>query len=170
MSPGFLSYTLWGRRRGTCKGVEPKSMVLRPLIPKQSANTPRTPIREAPQIHHWGPLLLSVTSHLQEHSPEIRKFFRSTAGISLPSVALMTVVLMARHYSWGYVRWRLDPSHFLWPLLEGPFAYFGCSMELARPSECSSTLHLMHMQAQGIGFLTAERGRELLLKKSWLSD
>lgn len=63
-----------------------KLMVLRLLITRQSVNTPRTPMREAPHIHHRGPLLLSVTSYLLEYSPEIRdrKFFRSTAGISLP--------------------------------------------------------------------------------------
>lgn len=61
-------------------------MILKPLIPRQSGNTPRTPMREALQVHHWGPLLLSVTLHLLEHSPEIRdrKFFRSTAGIRFP--------------------------------------------------------------------------------------
>lgn len=50
----------------------------------------------------------------------------------------------------------LDASHILQPLLEGPCVHFRCSMELARPSEHSSMLHIMHTQAQETSFLTAE--------------
>lgn len=154
MSPGFLSYTLWGLRRGTCKGVKQNRWFLGPLIPRQSENTPRTPMREAPQIHHWGPLLLSVTSHLLEHSPEIRdrKFFRSTAGISLPrgfddsgsdGQALFMGVCKTQAISCDLC-------------LKGLLHTLGAVWSWPGPQ--NTLLHLMHMQAQGIGFLTAEGG------------
>lgn len=139
-----------------------KSMVLRPLIPRQSVNTPRTPMREAPQIHHWGPLLLSVTSHLLEHSPEIRdrKFFRSIAGISLPR-GFDDSGSDGQGVCNTKVRPKPFPVTFVWGVFCILWVQYGAGQALRTLFYTSPNAHASPRD----WFPNHREGRELLLKK-----